>query len=83
MPFAQRLRLGCPFGLEVKSFGVESPSPIPNSFHETGFFTLTEKLFLLLFPRHEQVGQEHSDGRDIGDQHKGDEHGDIERNTSS
>jgi len=36
-----------------------------------------------LFSRHEQVGQKHGDGRDVGDQHEGDQHGDIEGNTAS
>ncbi len=35
-----------------------------------------------LLPRHEQVGQEHGDGRDIGDHHEGDKHRNIERNTT-
>ena len=37
----------------------------------------------LLFSGHEQVGQEHGDGRDIGDKHERDKHRDIEWNTAS
>lgn len=44
-------------------------------------YALCSLRFASLFPGHEQVGQKHSDDRDIGDKHERDKHGDIEGDT--